>query len=242
MCSVRHTNKTRPLLHINLLIKYSVQQQILFNGNVFRNNAVVVTRVHCISFTRTRPSPDRSILDARTIIRIWAISCKQIHVNKKWVIYCNPSISILYKSKAGRYRYVRVADGSITACYRFIKNASWDIYADLWPWYKIYTVKILIAPPQVWIGRLIKAFVVGIWYNGPILTLNVKHYLQQYEVLIFRLRMHGLVRAFILPYNKMYRIKHNYWATLTLCYICHKKMTKSIHFTTSWCVKIQLDE
>ena len=30
-------NKTRPLLHISLLIKYSVQQQIHLNGNVFWN-------------------------------------------------------------------------------------------------------------------------------------------------------------------------------------------------------------
>ena len=29
--------KTRPFLYINLLIKYSVQQQIHFNGNVFGN-------------------------------------------------------------------------------------------------------------------------------------------------------------------------------------------------------------
>ena len=33
--------------------------------------------------------------------------------------------SILYKSTAGRYRSVRVADGPITARCRFIKNASW---------------------------------------------------------------------------------------------------------------------
>ena len=31
-------------------------------------------------------------------------------------------VSILYKSIAGRYRPVRVADGPITARYRFIKN------------------------------------------------------------------------------------------------------------------------
>ena len=37
--------------------------------------------------------------------------------------YCQ--VSILYKSKAGRYRPVRVADGPITARFRFIKNASW---------------------------------------------------------------------------------------------------------------------
>ena len=34
-------------------------------------------------------------------------------------------VSILYKSIAGRYWPVRVADGPITACYRFIKTASW---------------------------------------------------------------------------------------------------------------------
>ena len=34
-------------------------------------------------------------------------------------------VSILYKSIAGRYRPVRVADGPITARYRFKKNASW---------------------------------------------------------------------------------------------------------------------
>ena len=37
-------------------------------------------------------------------------------------------VSILYKSIAGRYRPVRVADGPITARYRFIKNASWGVY------------------------------------------------------------------------------------------------------------------
>ena len=34
-------------------------------------------------------------------------------------------VSILYKSIAGRYRPVRVADGPITARHRFIKNAGW---------------------------------------------------------------------------------------------------------------------
>ena len=37
----------------------------------------------------------------------------------------NP-VSILYKSIAGCYRPVRVADGPITAHYRFIKNTRWD--------------------------------------------------------------------------------------------------------------------
>ena len=34
-------------------------------------------------------------------------------------------VSILYKSIAGRYWPVRVADGPITARYKFIKNAHW---------------------------------------------------------------------------------------------------------------------
>ena len=34
-------------------------------------------------------------------------------------------VSILHKSTAGRYRPVRIADGPITACCRFMKNASW---------------------------------------------------------------------------------------------------------------------
>ena len=37
-------------------------------------------------------------------------------------------VSILYKSITGHYRPIRVADEPITARYRFIKNASWDIY------------------------------------------------------------------------------------------------------------------
>ena len=41
------TNKTRAVLHINLFIMYSVQQQIHFNGNVFGTNAVFVTRDNC---------------------------------------------------------------------------------------------------------------------------------------------------------------------------------------------------
>ena len=41
-------------------------------------------------------------------------------------------VSILYKSIAGRYRPVRVADGPITARYIFIKYASWAVYYPYW--------------------------------------------------------------------------------------------------------------
>ena len=41
------------------------------------------------------------------------------------ITYSILEVSILYKSLAGRYRPVRVADGPITASYRFMKNASW---------------------------------------------------------------------------------------------------------------------
>ena len=43
---------------------------------------------------------------------------------------CDP-VSILYKSLAGRYRPVRVADGPITARYRFIKNNGWGMSIDI---------------------------------------------------------------------------------------------------------------
>ena len=46
---------------------------------------------------------------------------------QEWVHVPNTPVSILYKSTAGRYRPVRVADGPITARYRFLKNASWDL-------------------------------------------------------------------------------------------------------------------
>ena len=36
-------------------------------------------------------------------------------------------VSIQHKSIAGRYRLVRVADGPITTCCRFIKKDSWDL-------------------------------------------------------------------------------------------------------------------
>ena len=39
----------------------------------------------------------------------------------------NTPVSILYKPIADRYRPVRVADGPITARYRFLKNTSWDV-------------------------------------------------------------------------------------------------------------------
>ena len=49
----------------------------------------------------------------------WSIPSLQ----SRWTSEC--SASILYKSIAGRYQPVRVADGPITARYRFIKNAYW---------------------------------------------------------------------------------------------------------------------
>ena len=45
--------------------------------------------------------------------------------------YIRYPASILYKSIAGHYRPVRVADGPITARYRFIKNAYWVVCCSL---------------------------------------------------------------------------------------------------------------
>ena len=62
--------------------------------------------------------------------------------------------SILYKSIAGRYRPVRIADGPITVCFRFIKNATWVgscfvavVYKMLTvTWFCIFAAKIWAAP------------------------------------------------------------------------------------------------
>ena len=51
-------------------------------------------------------------------------TCSYLNLDILVVVHKHP-VSILYKSIAGRYRSVRVADGPITARYRFIKNASW---------------------------------------------------------------------------------------------------------------------
>ena len=53
-------------------------------------------------------------------------SCNKRHTKKNYNRGTIPA-SIVYKSIAGRYRPVRVADGQITARYRFINNASWDL-------------------------------------------------------------------------------------------------------------------
>ena len=49
---------------------------------------------------------------------------KIMHIIAHFLVCGHSPVSILHKSIAGRYRPVRVADGPITARYRFIKNAS----------------------------------------------------------------------------------------------------------------------
>ena len=58
------------------------------------------------------------------LININIIFFMQLVVSSQSAFYSQ--VSILYKSIAGRYWPIRVADGTITARYRFIKNASWD--------------------------------------------------------------------------------------------------------------------
>ena len=61
-------------------------------------------------------------------------------------------VSILYKSIAGRYRAVRVADGPITARYRFIKNVSW--VAFLYFGNIVYQKKIIVLARDCYTGVL----------------------------------------------------------------------------------------
>ena len=62
----------------------------------------------------------------------------------------NYPVSILYKSIAGRYWPVRVADGPITARYRFIKNASWEMNGSIdLVCYKFFKSKLLLFQTTV---------------------------------------------------------------------------------------------
>ena len=57
---------------------------------------------------------------------IFLLLCVLCFQRQPFRFLCIIPVSILYKFIAGRYRPVRVADGPMTARYRFIKNASWD--------------------------------------------------------------------------------------------------------------------
>ena len=70
-------------------------------------------RQHSVITVSGQQSPDQT---GRMRSLIWAFVVR----------ISNIPVSILYKSIAGHYRPVRVADGPITARYRLIKNASWD--------------------------------------------------------------------------------------------------------------------
>ena len=59
------------------------------------------------------------------MVRIKSVYLQNISVDAEIQEHIIPA-SILYKSKAGRYRPVSYPDGPITARYRFIKNAYWD--------------------------------------------------------------------------------------------------------------------
>ena len=64
--------------------------------------------------------------------KVFFLNFEQIHVGltNVYSIVNNNPVSILYKSTAGRYRPVRVADGPITARCIFIKNASWECASE----------------------------------------------------------------------------------------------------------------
>ena len=66
------------------------------------------------------------LLKAPYSSKIDILLSKKVLKNMNTIINCGICpVSILYKSIAGRYRSVRVADGPITTRYRFITNASW---------------------------------------------------------------------------------------------------------------------
>ena len=76
------------------------------------------------------PEYTGAVVSPRTpyMSELFELLTRTVGVALKYVLFYIYPVSILYKSIAGRYRPVRLADGPITDRYRFIKNASW-VYA-----------------------------------------------------------------------------------------------------------------
>ena len=94
-----------------------------------------------------------------------------------YTTYTSPStlyvypVSILYKSIAGRYRPVRVADGPITVRYRFIKNAS-RVPSVLVCWHSLCVIVWLCSMIVALPGHLIYSSLQHIkWFKHRVCVL-----------------------------------------------------------------------
>ena len=65
--------------------------------------------------------------NGQCLVLAWQQSLWTFQNEKRNLRFSRSPASILYKSTAGRYRSVSYPDGPITARYRLIKNAYWDM-------------------------------------------------------------------------------------------------------------------
>ena len=99
-----------------LLTGHSFEDQLL--STLFRASSLYTCYLFVLAATKPHKLTEDKLLDLN--------ERKCIRENSRGLA-CNDKHDlllprILYKSKVGRYRPVRVADGPITARYRFIKN------------------------------------------------------------------------------------------------------------------------
>ena len=96
---------------------------------------------------------------------------KSPHLINNYVDFIIPAIpvSILYKSIADCYRPVRVADGPITARYRFIKNASWDVAM----WSEMIKIITLICYGKIQLNSITHASIVILSSNFDWIYMTV---------------------------------------------------------------------
>ena len=99
------------------IIRSTVTTVIISTHIIISTVTTVITSTHIIRSTVT------TVITSTHIIRSTVTTVTDV---RKHVLLQRNLVSILYKSIAGRYRPVRVADGPITARYRFIKNTSWE--------------------------------------------------------------------------------------------------------------------
>ena len=118
-------NKTRPFLHINLLIKYSVQQQIQFNGNIFGNECCRCNEDSLYFFPTDRTEAVPLLQSFRSFIfffvRWWfhirGLFCHHLFLIPPSLVLCPSSLLLLlFVPHLSFFRYLFLISLSFVIC------------------------------------------------------------------------------------------------------------------------------
>ena len=126
----KQTKTKEPKTWVLLRLLHFILTRTAFNFNDKLYEQISGTTIGTKCAILSMDKLERDFIATRKLIpRVWWRYIDDIFIiwqhNVKYSFLDTFPVSILYKSIAVRYRPVRVADGPITARYRFIKNASW---------------------------------------------------------------------------------------------------------------------